>query len=101
MRRKIFKSMFCFIPTIIGIILWDRLPERIPIHYTPYGADDFSGKHFFVFGIPLLFFLIYLLLMVVLEKKPEWIVNKSRYNRILSMIPAISIIVFLISLLNA
>ena len=47
-------SLVCLIPILLGIILWNKLPETIATHFdinnTP---DNFTSKGFTVFGIPL------------------------------------------------
>ena len=43
------------VPILIGIILWDRLPDMIPTHFDLKGeADQYSSKTFTVFFMPLI-----------------------------------------------
>lgn len=59
---KIFKwkifiitSIVCLLPILLGISLWERLPETMAIHFNAYGeADNFASKGFVVFGLPIL-----------------------------------------------
>ncbi len=40
-------------PIVIGLILWDRLPEKIPIHFGIDGSpDQWGSKAFAVFVLP-------------------------------------------------
>ena len=48
-------TLSTLLPIIAGIVLWDKLPEKIPTHWGFNGkADGWSSKGFAVFGIPAL-----------------------------------------------
>ena len=43
------------LPVLLGLILWNKLPDRLPTHFGVDGAaDGWSGKGFAVFGLPLM-----------------------------------------------
>ena len=43
----------CLLPIVLGLFLWDKLPDSMPIHFNIYNeADDFAPKAFVVFGLP-------------------------------------------------
>ena len=48
-------SVVILIPMVVGLLLWNRLPEQITIHWglnnTP---DGWAGKQIVVFGMPAL-----------------------------------------------
>lgn len=45
----------CLIPIIIGIVLWNKLPDTIAIHFDiNNNPDNFASKGFAVFGLPLM-----------------------------------------------
>ncbi|MBE7029158.1 MAG: DUF1648 domain-containing protein [Ruminococcaceae bacterium] len=45
----------CILPVLLGLILWDKLPDTMPIHFNIYNeADNFSSKGFAVFILPLI-----------------------------------------------
>ena len=45
----------CLLPILLGVSLWDRLPERMAIHFDIYGnPDNFASKAMVVFGLPVL-----------------------------------------------
>ncbi len=45
----------CLLPIIFGIILWDKLPQTIAIHFNLYNEPDgFTTKGFAVFGLPVM-----------------------------------------------
>ena len=48
-------SLVTLIPAVIGMLLWDRLPETMPIHWGVDGkADGTAGPWIVVFLIPLI-----------------------------------------------
>ena len=48
-------ALITLLPILVGLLLWDRLPEKLPTHFGIDGAaDGWSGKGFAVFGLPLM-----------------------------------------------
>lgn len=53
-------SIITLIPMVIGILLWDKLPEQIPTHWGINGeVDGWSSKAFAVFFFPALLLAIH------------------------------------------
>lgn len=100
MKIKILKGLFCFIPTIIGVLLWNKLPNRLAIHFGIYGADTFGSRLFVVFFAPFIFFLIHTVYILILEKFPEWLSHSKKKNYSY-MIPIVSVVFFLLSIINS
>ena len=47
--------MVCLSPILLGLLLWDKLPDIMPIHFDVNGnADNFASKEFTVLGLPVL-----------------------------------------------
>ena len=78
-------SAVTLLPILAGIVLWNRLPERMPIHFGVSGqADGWSGKALAVLGLPVLM-LASQWLMIGLTKldRKSWENNeKIMYNLI-------------------
>ena len=54
-RIFIITSFVCLLPILLGISLWDKLPDIMAIHFNVYGApDNFASRGFVVFGLPML-----------------------------------------------
>ena len=48
-------SAITLVPILLGLLLWNKLPDQLPTHFGVDGAaDGWSGKGFAVFGIPLM-----------------------------------------------
>ncbi len=53
-KLLILTSIVILLPILAGLVLWNRLPERIPTHWNFSGEiDGWSGKAFGVFFLPL------------------------------------------------
>ena len=54
-RILIITCLVCLLPIILGVVLWDRLPQEIAIHFDFYNnPDNYSSKGFGVFGLPVM-----------------------------------------------
>jgi len=54
-RTLIITSLILLIPVLIGLALWNQLPEQVPSHWNIHGeVDGWSSKPFTVFGLPAL-----------------------------------------------
>ena len=52
--RLLFTSVVILLPILAGVILWDKLPDSVPIHFGPNGeADGFASRAVAVFVMPL------------------------------------------------
>ena len=52
-RTLIITSLVLLIPVIVGLLLWNQLPDPMPTHWDIHGeVDGWSSKAFTVFGLP-------------------------------------------------
>lgn len=69
-------SVAILMPVIVGIILWDKLPDTVATHWNAAGeSDSFSTKAFAVFGLPLIVLALHWLCVFFTEKDPK---NKNQ-----------------------
>ena len=67
-KWKIFTitGFVCMLPILLGISLWDKLPDVMAIHFNIYGEpDNFASKGFVVFGLPVLMVALQLVCCVI------------------------------------
>lgn len=51
-KTLLITSFVCLLPVVLGVALWNQLPDSIPIHFNFYGEpDNFASKPFAVFGL--------------------------------------------------
>ena len=54
LKRLLFTSVIILLPIVAGVILWDKLPDSVPVHFGPTGeADGFASRPVAVFVMPL------------------------------------------------
>lgn len=87
------------LPIIAGLLLWNRLPDRIPTHWGMGGeVDGWSGKGFAVFAMPALMLGIQLLCFFVTASDPKRSNIRRKYlSMVLWIIPVLSVMTSCIS----
>ena len=66
LKKLIVSSAIILCPIILGIALWDELPDIIATHWGISGeADGFSGRAMAVFGLPLFLLVFHWVCMIV------------------------------------
>ena len=65
-------SIITLLPIVVGLILWNKLPNEIATHFDANGvADGWSSKAFAVFGIPIFIFLCQFICIAVTCADPK------------------------------
>lgn len=103
--KLIIASIIILLPSLIGLILWNELPDSMAIHWGSSGnnPDGYAGKFFGVFGIPLIILALFWLCILgtSLDKKNTE-QNKKALGMIIWIMPVLSAfintIVYLFSL---
>ena len=55
-KTLIITTVIILLPVLAGLILWDRLPEKLPMHFNAAGeVDGWAGKAVGVFAMPAFF----------------------------------------------
>ena len=103
LKLLIITSIITILPIIGGLILWDKLPAEIPIHWDINGeVDGTSSKAFAVFGMPLFLLAIQFALAFAISADPKRS-NHSEKMHLFSfcIVPVLSNIVSLFSYASA
>jgi len=102
MQKNMLKSLICFIPSVLGLLIWNYLPDKLAIHFGMFGVDGYESKIVVIFIFPLLFFILNILYNFILIKQPNWLtpIYNSKYFNIY-LFPILSLFVFLISISNS
>lgn len=67
-------SAVTLMPIVVGLILWDKLPDTMVSHWNIAGnADGFTSKTFAVFGMPILLLILHWVCIIVsaIDKRNE------------------------------
>ena len=87
-------SILILLPSVFGILMWNSLPDSLPVHWDFSGnPDGYAGRPFAVIGLPLILLLLLWVCVLGISKDPKAHNVNSRVFRILLWIfPVISLI---------
>lgn len=100
---KIFAAtcLACLVPIVFGMYYYNKLPDRVPVHFNYNNVpDNYAPKFFGVIGMPLLLLLLQAVLCIVNDLADK---NKRANRKIIIaskwMIPVVSLVVNLMVIL--
>ena len=83
--KIILASVITLLPILVGLLLWDSLPDPMPTHWGVDGqVDGWSSKPVAIFGLPLFLVVIQWFCIFFTSKDPK---NAEQNNKIMGMIP--------------
>lgn len=90
-RSLILTSLLCFIPLIINICFYNKLPDEVIIHWginnEPNGYMD---KVLYVFLMPMLLLFIHIFVCMLVSKDKEKVANKKMHGLVRLIFPIMS-----------
>lgn len=102
MKKKLFyfSIIGCFLPLLMGIFYFSRLPQLLPSHWNAAGEiDGYMDKSFVLFGLPTLLLFVHLFVIWSMNHDPKHKnIPAIMYYLIYFTIPAISILVTFMSI---
>lgn len=95
-RNKIaivLSSLVTLLPILVGLILWDQLPDSMAMHWGADGhVDGFFGKAFAVFGFPFLLLLGHLVcIWITLRDQRKRDQNEKVVRMVFWIVPVVSL----------
>lgn len=70
--KALISSLLILCPILVGVLLWNDLPQTIAVHWGVDGsADGWAGRGVMVFVLPLILLALHWLCMVVTGKDPK------------------------------
>ena len=98
-KTLILTSIVTLLPILIGLALWNKLPDTIPTHFGMDGTPNgWSSKSFTVFGIPSLMLLFHLLCVGITSMDPKYDqMSDKLFAIVLWICPACSLLVVVAS----
>ena len=93
-RTMIITSIVTVIPAVIGVLLWDRLPDVMATHFGFNNQPDgFTAKAFAVFGIPaIMLALLWTGAFITAHDPKRQNISSKLFSLVLWIIPVISIL---------
>lgn len=98
-KTMILTSVVMLLPILLGVLLWDRLPEQVATHFDFEGnPNGWTSKGFTVFGIPL-FLLVcqWVAVAATLSDPKHKNLSEKVFKLILWLVPAISLILVFVT----
>ena len=99
-RTLILSVIICLLPIILGIVLYNKLPEQMPIHFTIGDVpDNYSHKNFALFGIPIIMAINKAISLIAVNKKANKLENKEKPKILKIMewfIPILTVLIYII-----
>ncbi len=99
-KTFIITSTVCLLPILLGIALWDKLPETMAIHFNLYNEpDNFATKEFTVFAMPCLMVLLQAFCCFINDFNAYKHGERKKFERVTKwIIPAMSVILQTVTL---
>ena len=93
-KTLIITSIITLSPIVVGLMLWDKLPDSIPMHFNTAGeVDGWGSKAAVVFYLPLFMVAISFLALFATAADPKHKnINDKALSLALWVIPAVSIL---------
>jgi len=93
--QLVISSVVILLPILIGLLMWNRLPEVMATHWNAEGEPNgWSSRAFAIFGIPLILFALQWVCVFVTSRDPK---NVEQSKKVLGMVlwilPIISLLV--------
>ncbi|MBO5745247.1 MAG: SdpI family protein [Clostridia bacterium] len=80
----ILTSIITLLPILMGVILWDKLPDTLPIHWNASGnVDGWSSKPFVVFALPFIMLAIHLFVLIATTADPK---RQNHHGKMLHLV---------------
>ena len=94
-KKIIITSLITILPILVGVALWDVLPDRMPTHWGINGeVDGWQDKTFAVFFLPCFLLVMhwFCLWMTSIDSKNKE-QSKAAFNLVMWIIPVMSLVV--------
>lgn len=95
----IITSIVILVPMLVGVLLWNSLPEQLAVHFGVDGQPDrWSSRGFVVFAMPLIFLALHLLTLVITSADSRYAGTGRKMNALMVwIVPAVSILSMVLS----
>ena len=91
----------CLLPVLLGVVLWDKLPETMAIHFDMYNQpDNFASKGFVVFGLPVMMVVLQIISCVITDINIKKHGERKKFTTVVKwIIPIMAIVLQTITIL--
>lgn len=102
-KTLIITSIVCLLPILLGLALWDKLPEAVAIHFDiNNNPDNFAPKWFAVFGMPVIMSLLQIFCCCVNDMNAHKYSENKKFERASKwIIPVLSVVLYIVTVFYA
>lgn len=95
LKTIIITSVITLIPMLVGLILWNKLPAELPVHFGINNEpDNYGSKAFVVFGMPILMLAMHFVCILATKVDPKMSnLSDKVFTIVLYIIPAVSLLI--------
>ncbi len=99
-KTLIITCLVCLLPVLLGVALWDKLPETMAIHFNMYNEpDNFASKGFVVFGLPFMMVILQIVSCIITDINIKQHGERKKFTTVVKwIIPVMSIILQAVTL---
>ena len=99
-RSMIITCAICLFPILLGIVLWDDLPEIMAIHFNIKNQPDgFASKEFVVFGLPVIMMFLQAFCCVINDINEKKHGERKKFERATKwIVPVLTVVLQIITL---
>ena len=99
-KTLILSVIICLLPMLLGVILYSKLPEKMPIHFTINDvSNNYANKNFALFGIPIIMAIVQAICLIDVNIKLNKLKNKEKPKILKIMewfIPVVTVLIYVI-----
>ena len=82
--QLIISSVIILLPVVIGLVIWNFLPEQIATHWGMNNKPDgWSGRYMAIFGLPVMMLALHWLCIFFVTRDSK---NKEQNGKVFSMV---------------
>lgn len=92
--------LICLLTILLGVAVWDSLPEEVAIHFDiNNNPDNFVSKGFAVFGMPLLMVLLQIICCVINDVNAYKHGDRIKFEKVTKwLIPVMTVVLQIVTL---
>ena len=100
-KSLIITCTVCLLPVISGIVLWEKLPDTMAVHFNFNNEpDDFASKGFVVFGLPAMMVILQIICCFINDINSHKHGERKKFERVTKwIIPVMTVILQAVTLI--
>lgn len=90
--------IICLLPIILGVALYDKLPDPMPIHFgVGDEPDNYGSKNFTLFGIPVIMAVVQFICCFTVDRFSKIKGEKPKIQSVLEwLVPILTVVIYVI-----